>query len=216
MASHSAKTPITIDGSLSDWTTSDLINFGDGTGYSIFARAQDGIFDFGISGPLVIGANTTAWFNTDLNTATGFQIFGYAGGAEFNLNIKADGTAALYSGGSGQTLVLDNIQLAYSADHQSVEFAIPDAALGNPAAIDMLYDINDSVFLPDQFYLPALRGLRRRRDAHGPDPPDRHRLFRDDSGQLLLRDGVFGSVHGGAKPGHAGRHPLRPADREPI
>ena len=73
-----------------------------------------------------IGANTTVWFNTDLNATTGYQIFGSAGGAEFNLNIKADGTAALYTGAAGQTLVLDNIQLAYSTDHLSIEFAIPE------------------------------------------------------------------------------------------
>jgi hypothetical protein len=92
-----------------------------------------------LSGPLAIGPNTTAWFNTDLNTASGYLIWGWAGGAEYNLNIKSDGTAALYTGAGGQTLVLDNIQLAYSSNHQSVEFAIPKAALGNPAAIDTYY-----------------------------------------------------------------------------
>jgi serralysin len=139
---------ITLNGNLSEWAASDLINFGDGTGYSIYATAQDGTYYFGIGGPVVIGANTTAWFNTDQNASTGYQIFGFAGGAEFNLNIKSDGTAALYTGGAGETLVLDNIQLAYSADQKSIEFAIPMTALGNPAAIDTVYDINDSFYLP--------------------------------------------------------------------
>ena len=60
------------------------------------------IFYFAISAPLAIGANTTVWFNTDLNAATGYQIFGSLGGAEYNLNIKADGTAALYTGAAGR------------------------------------------------------------------------------------------------------------------
>jgi hypothetical protein len=147
----SLKPTITVDGNLSDWIASERIDYGDAPGYNIYAQAQGDYFYWALSGPLAIGPNTTAWFNTDLNTASGYLIWGWAGGAEYNLNIKSDGTAALYSGAAGQTLVLDNIQLAYSSNHQSVEFAIPKAALGNPAAIDTYYDINDSVFLPAQY-----------------------------------------------------------------
>ena len=70
----------------------------------------------------------------------------WAGGAEYNLNIKATAPPRSTTGAAGETLVLDNIQLAYSTDHLSVEFAIPAAALGNPGAIDTLYDVNDSAF----------------------------------------------------------------------
>ncbi len=142
---------ITIDGNLSDWIPSERIDYGDVAGYSLYAQAQGDNFYFALTGPVAIGANTTFWFNTDLNAATGFQIFGFAGGAEYNVNIKSDGTAALYTGAAGQTLVLDNIQMAYSADHQTIEFAIPKTALGNPAAIDTLYDVNDTVFGPANY-----------------------------------------------------------------
>jgi hypothetical protein len=144
------KTKITVDGSLSEWTTSDQINFGDGTDYIIFARAEDGMFYFGIGGPLAIGADTTAWFNTDRDATTGYQIFDWAGGAEYYLNINVGGSASLYNAVDG-TLVLGGIQPAYSADKTSIEFAVPMTALGSPAAIDTLYDINNSVFLPTSY-----------------------------------------------------------------
>jgi serralysin len=139
---------ITVDGDLSDWVVSERIDYSDVSGYSLFAQAQGGFFFFALSGPIQIGTNTTVWFNTDLDAATGFQIFGFAGGAEYNLNIGSDGTASLYSGAAGQTLVLSNIQLSYSTDHQSIEFAIPVDALGNPGAIDVLYDVNETVYGP--------------------------------------------------------------------
>ena len=60
-----------------------------------------------VSAPVAIGANTTAWLNTDRNAATGFQIFGFAGGAEFNVNFDATGQPALYTGNAGQTAVAD-------------------------------------------------------------------------------------------------------------
>ena len=45
----------------------------------------------------------TIWLNTDLNAATGYQIFGSGGGAEYNVEINADGTATLYQDSAGQT-----------------------------------------------------------------------------------------------------------------
>ena len=147
------KPTITIDGTFSDWIASERIDYGDQPGYSLYATAQNGFLYFDLNAPVEIGANTTVWLNTDLNAATGYQIFGYAGGAEYNVNFytKIDGTigAALYTGADGQTLVLDNIPIAYSADHTSVEFAIPMAAAGNPNnPIDVLYDVNNSIFGP--------------------------------------------------------------------
>ena len=147
------KPTITIDGTFSDWIASERIDYGDQPGYSLYATAQNGFLYFDLNAPVEIGANTTVWLNTDLNAATGYQIFGYAGGAEYNVNFytKIDGTigAALYTGADGQTLVLDNIPIAYSADHTSVEFAIPLAAAGNPNnPIDVLYNVNNSIFGP--------------------------------------------------------------------
>jgi serralysin len=142
---------IVIDGSLADWSSSDRIDYGDVAGYSLYERAQGGSYIFALSSVVPIGANTTFWFNTDQNTATGFQIFGFAGGAEFNVTIAADGTASLYTGGQGQTLVLSNIQVAYSADYQTIEFAVPKTAIGSPGAFDVLYDVNNSVYGPSNY-----------------------------------------------------------------
>ena len=142
MPVSTTKPPITVDGSLADWVASERIDYGDVPGFSLYATQQSGKFYFALSGNVAIGANTTFWFNTDQNTATGYQIFGYAGGAEYNVTIAADGTASVYTGAAGQTLVLANIPIAYSPNRQVVEFAVPAAALGNPSAINTLYAVN--------------------------------------------------------------------------
>lgn len=142
---------ITIDGNLSDWNAADRIDSGLGAGYSIYAKADGADFVFAMTAPTAIGANTTAWLNTDRNAATGYQVFGFAGGAEYNVNFNADGTVSLYSGGAGQTLVMAGLQAAWSADRQTVEFRVPKAAIGNPQAIDTIYDVNDSAFLPGNY-----------------------------------------------------------------
>jgi serralysin len=148
---------INLNGDLSDWVASERIDYGDVAGYSLYAQPQGDFFYFALNSPVVIGANTTFWFNTDLDATTGFQIFAATvaiGGAEYNLNINADGiTASLYTGAAGETLVLANIQIAYSSDSHSIEFAIPTAALGNPGAIDVLYDVNNTIFGPTDYTL---------------------------------------------------------------
>ena len=88
-------TEITIDGNLSDWNATDRIDSGLGAGYSIYARADGTDFIFAMTAPMAIGANTTAWLNTDRNATTGYQVFGFAGGAEYNVNFNADGTVSL-------------------------------------------------------------------------------------------------------------------------
>ncbi|KQM65512.1 cadherin [Sphingomonas sp. Leaf17] len=144
-------TPITIDGNLNDWATSDRIDKGLGDGYAIYARADGADFVFAMTSPTAIGANTTAWLNTDRNATTGYQVFGFAGGAEYNVNVAADGTVSLYKGGAGETLVLAGLQAAWSADKTVLEFRVPKAAVGNAQAIDTIYDVNDSVFLPGDY-----------------------------------------------------------------
>ena len=133
---------INIDGNLSDWVASERIDYNDVPGYSFYGALQNGYFDFALSGAVSIGAGTSVWLNTDLNATTGYELWGWAAGAEYNLTINSDGSASLYTGAAGQTLVLGNIQLAYSTDHRTIEFAIPVYTLGNPGAIDTLYEIN--------------------------------------------------------------------------
>ena len=142
---------ITIDGLLGDWLSGDRIDDASVAGYRVNATSDATYFYFSLTAPAAIGANTTAWLNTDRDAATGYQIFGFAGGAEYNVNFAADGTVSLYSGGAGQTLVAGGLTAAWSADLTSVEFRIAKTAIGNPNAIDTLYDINESTFLPSSF-----------------------------------------------------------------
>ncbi len=144
-------TPITLDGNLNDWVPGDRIDRGLGTGYAIYARSDGADFAFAMTAPTAIGANTTAWLNTDRNAATGHQVFGFAGGAEYNVNFAADGTVSLYSGGAGETLVASGLKAAWSADRMTVEFRVPKVAIGTPQAIDTIYDVNDTAFLPGNY-----------------------------------------------------------------
>lgn len=140
-----------VDGNLSDWATSDRIDNGLTAGYAVYAKPDGNSFVFALSAPTAISTNSTAWLNTDRNANTGFQIFGFAGGAEFNVNVNADGTVSLYSGDAGANLIRGGIEASWSADKTILEFRVAKSDLGNPTAIDTLYDINNTTFLPSSF-----------------------------------------------------------------
>jgi serralysin len=145
--------PITLDGNLSDWTSADRIDLPGTrqTGYELYGRYVGDTYVVAISSAVAVGANTTIWLNTDRNAATGYQIFGTTGGAEYNVNFGNNGLPALYTGSAGQTFV-SQIASGTSSDHKIVEFAIPKSALaGTPSAINMLLDINDQAFLPNDY-----------------------------------------------------------------
>ncbi|QQR40404.1 M10 family metallopeptidase C-terminal domain-containing protein [Devosia rhizoryzae] len=149
--------PSQFDGIISEWTTSQRLETPMTTvdGYEIYGKFSDDSYTFGLKSAVAIGPNTTFWLNTDGNTATGYQVFGYAGGAEFNVNIGADGIARLYSGGAGQTLV-GTIDFKLAPDGKSIEFAVPKSMLGvGVNAVSMLADVNDSVYLPGNYLSPA-------------------------------------------------------------
>jgi hypothetical protein len=146
---------VNLDGNLSEWTVADQI---DDTlsvdGYDIFAETTGGSLVFALDSPVVIGPNTTVWLNTDANPATGFQVFGFAGGAEFNINFDAAGIPHLYIGDAGQTLVTAApVSFAFSGDHTAVELAVPLSAIGSPTVVSTLWDVNDTTFLPTDFSL---------------------------------------------------------------
>ena len=70
---------VTLDGSLSDWTASQRIDTVAPTaGYEVYGRTAGDSYVFAIKAPggVSIGANTTAWLNTDQNAGTGYQVFG--------------------------------------------------------------------------------------------------------------------------------------------
>jgi RTX calcium-binding nonapeptide repeat (4 copies) len=144
---------ITLDGSLADWTASDRIDFLPGAsqaGYEVYGKNTVDGYTFAIQSAVNIGANTTIWLDTDKNKATGFQIFGFAGGAERNINIAGDGTAYLYSGGAGQTFVT-KLDSKISADGKTLEVAVGKDFVPAGNGINVLADVNDTVFLPGDY-----------------------------------------------------------------
>jgi Ca2+-binding RTX toxin-like protein len=140
-----------IDGDLNDWTSANRIDRGLGDGYAIYAKSDGADFVFALKSPIAISANTTFWLNTDRNASTGYQVFGFAGGAEYNVNIAADGTISLFRGAAGETLVQEKLTTAWSADRSVLEFRVAKADIGNTAAVDILADVNDSVYLPGSY-----------------------------------------------------------------
>ena len=144
---------ITIDGSLTDWTQAQRLDTPSTgvNGYALYGAVQSNTFLFALSSTIAIGPNTTIWLDTDGHASTGYQIFGFAGGAEYNINIGADNTPRLYTGGAGQTFVAD-LAYNYSADHKSLEIALPNSLMsGSPTGAQVLADINDTVFLPTNY-----------------------------------------------------------------
>ncbi len=151
---------ITVDGSLADWTTSErLDSAANGTaqaGYELYGKYNANNYLFAIKSTQTIGAGTTIWLNTDRDKSTGYQIFGYAGGAEYNINFAADGKAYLYSGADGQNYIAP-LDYSISADGLIAEIAVSTALLGTtaPTAIDILADVNNNIFLPGDYSTTA-------------------------------------------------------------
>ncbi|WP_460451295.1 Calx-beta domain-containing protein [Alsobacter sp. SYSU BS001988] len=148
---------VTLDGALTDWTAKDRLETAANSvaGVEVYGRYEGDSYIVALKSGAAIGAGTTAWLNTDRNAATGYQIFGNSGGAEYNVNFGADGSVNLYKDGAGQTLVATGLAHGYSADHTTVEFAIPKSDLaGAPSSVDFLFDLNDKTFLPTTYTSP--------------------------------------------------------------
>jgi serralysin len=146
---------INVDGNLADWTAAERLDTAAGSGvagYEVYGKYAANNYVFGIKSAVAIGAGSTIWIDADQNRATGYQIFGFAGGAEYNIQIGADGKANLYSGGEGQTLV-SALDYSLSTDGKSLEVAVAGTTLGTtaPAAINVLADVNNSVYLPGDY-----------------------------------------------------------------
>ena len=168
MATIANTSTITIDGNLSDWTASELIdNPGDFVpGYSLYGTVQDDTYFIAIQATAgtdpVIGAGTTIWLNTDQNTATGYSPFDSLG-ADYNITY-VNGAFYLYNGAAGQNLVSATpLTAALSADGESLEIAIPrslvtPASGPAPASINIAAQIDtgsaSQVFLPSDFNNP--------------------------------------------------------------
>jgi Ca2+-binding RTX toxin-like protein len=144
---------VTLDGALGEWATDERIDRLDGTpGYEVYGEVAADHYIIALkTDGTPVGPGTTIWLNTDQNPATGHQIFGFAGGAEFNIDFDAAGRPRLYTGGAGETLVSTAIPSARSADGSVIEIAIPKALIGTPPAVNVLLDVNNEVFLPGSF-----------------------------------------------------------------
>jgi hypothetical protein len=159
-ATASQSTNIAIDGNLADWTAIDRLDtMANGTaqsGYELYGKYSGDNYLFAMRSAQAIGTGTTIWLNTDRDVATGYQIFGFAGGAEYNINFATDGKAYLYSGADGQNY-LAAVEYSISADGLSAEMVVPIGLLGTtaPTAIDVLADVNNNVFLPGDYSNPA-------------------------------------------------------------
>ncbi len=153
------ETPVTIDGALNDWDINDRLDLAGGgvAGFEMYGRVEGGAFVLAANaGATAIGPNTTFWLNTDNDAATGFQVFGFAAGAEFNVNIGADGVPRLYTGDAGETLVSDALEVGRSADGGILEIRIPAALLAAPGgeiptAATVYADINNQTFIPNDY-----------------------------------------------------------------
>ncbi|WP_116654487.1 M10 family metallopeptidase C-terminal domain-containing protein [Pelagibacterium sediminicola] len=144
---------ITLDGTLADWTPADRLETAltAVSGYELYGRVEAGDFFFALRSAVPIGPDTTLWLNTDSDTATGHQIWGWAGGAEFNVTFGADGVPHLYSGADGQTLI-GTLNYALGPDGTTLEIEIPRTLVGEDvSSLTVLADINNAIFLPSSF-----------------------------------------------------------------
>ena len=141
-------------------------------GYNIYGAIDGDAFVFALQSAVDISFNTTLWLNTDHNSATGYPIFDWLNaGADFNVTFIAGSTGAaapyLYTGASplyteaaAQAFTAAITDFAFSADLNTVEFRVPFSALGlsaAPAITDVYADINNSVFLPQDYTLPTYK-----------------------------------------------------------
>ena len=158
---NAAGGPIVIDGDLSDWLPEERIDLplvfvppNLATGPELYGKYDETTTSYILalktaSGGNPIGPNTTFYLNVDQNAGTGNT---NVNGAEYLVNIFTDSLPYLYDA-DGQLLAAVS-SYAYSADHSVLELAIPATSLSPltpPASIDLVADINDTVFLPDDF-----------------------------------------------------------------
>jgi serralysin len=126
-------------------------------GYEVYGRHTGAAVVVSIKAPAPIGANTTIWLNTDLDVGTGYKVWGFAAGAEFNVNVGVDGIPRLHTGGAGEILI-STLEYAYTDNGLTIE--VPTALIGNPPSVAVYIDVNDAVFLPNDYSIHVWRITR--------------------------------------------------------
>ncbi len=145
--------PIALDGNPQDWSNGDLLH--QENGYQLYGRLQNGVFYLALkSASLTMGPGTTIWLDTDFDSGTGYQVWGLAVGAEYNVNVYSDNTLHLYTGAAAETWQR-SLDYGRSADGKFLEWAVPAGALGSASGFRVHLDINDSVFLPSDYSQPG-------------------------------------------------------------
>ncbi len=162
LVSQAQATSIVIDGDLSDWSQTDRLELPPRTpiaGFELYGRYENNSYKIALhSLNGSINTSTTFWLNTDQDSSTGHLIWGVAGGAEYNINIAADGKPYLYTDADGQTFVSGPLTHSIIFDGGSgtvLELELPETLINTPTGegINLLVDVNNSVFLPTS-YLP--------------------------------------------------------------
>lgn len=152
---------IVIDGNLSDWSLSDRLDLPPKTpvaGFEFYGRYEDNNYKIALhSLNGTIGSSTTFWLNTDQNLATGYLLWGFVAGAEYNINIAADGKPYLYSDADGQTYITGPLTHVITSDGASgtvLELELPETLIGSPTGegINLLADVNNTSFLPANYF----------------------------------------------------------------
>jgi hypothetical protein len=144
---------VTLDGDLSDWDGDARLDSPatGAAGYGIWGVEAADAWLVALSGPDAIGPGTTLWIDADLDRTTGHQIWGFAGGAEFNVEVGADGVARLYTGAAGETPA-GEVPHAFSADGTALELALPKTLVPHaPGGVRLFADVNDAAFLPNDY-----------------------------------------------------------------
>ena len=142
-----------LDGQLTEWSDADRLDSKPGMAvadHALFGYhdALKGKYRVAISSSAAMGPGTTFWLNTDGDMATGYQVWGSEVGAEFNINIAADGAPHLYSGADGEVWRTGPISHAFNADKTILEFEFTHAMVSATTPVAMWVDINNATFMP--------------------------------------------------------------------
>jgi hypothetical protein len=141
---------VTIDGSLADWSPADQI---DRTlslaGYDIYAKWTGDSVAFALSAPVAVGGQTTVWLNTDQGRDDRIQDLRVRGRRGIQREFHTERHAAPVHrkrGSDARHECRDSVRSVGRSPYRRVPGAM--SALGNPEAIDTLWDNNNTTFLP--------------------------------------------------------------------
>ncbi len=159
LSASSAFGDITLDGVMDDWSATERINLPQdlppmmAEGDAVYGKYENAAYMFAIeTSGTAIGPETTFWLNTDNDKNSGYQVWGSYGGAEYYVNIHADGQPYLYRGDPFGEFVTGPLSYQFSADNTVLEFSVPADLIGSPQGkISLIGDINNAAFFPANY-----------------------------------------------------------------